>query len=179
MTVTIHRLTFPCWKFYSADNQTEVDIDGESIKACAARNIDWLFQYFRETGHGIGGCVSQAPFVKAWLQSIGVPATNVDIENPEIGHTYNIYFDPDSQKWKAYEGQLVSGSGWDGVRKTPPTTLYIFKPPIRQRNYLDEGRKGSWFPHSNHIIKNLTLKDIKELFGKGVDSNKMEKWMLN
>ena len=114
---TGNSLTFPHWDFVcygyhctSATSET-ITIDGEKTRNVGFRNMNWLYQYYLQTGGGVGACVDEAPFIRAFLQSWGISANNVDIENKEVGHTYAIYFDSGSNSWKAYSGQLIGGAG--------------------------------------------------------------------
>jgi hypothetical protein len=181
------RITLPHWDYVcyghgcSSPTTETVMIDGEKVLPVGFRNMNWLFQYYLQTGRGIGGCIDEAPFIRTWLLSWGISANNVDIENKEVGHTYAIYFDPAANSSKAYPGQLISGAGTKASFSLA-TDFYVFKPPVQQHGYFNVAGYGPsgapYFRVSDHIIKGTTLATIMEVLSSGVSSSEMKQWLL-
>ena len=182
-----NRITLPHWDWAcyghgcASPTSETILIDGEKVRPVGFRNMNWLFQYYLQTGRGIGGCIDEAPFMRTWLLSWGISANNVDIENKEVGHTYAIYFDPAANSWKAYYGQLTSGAGAQASFSLA-TDFYVFRPPVQQRGYFivaGYGPTGApYFRVSDHIIKGTTLATIMEILSRGVSSSEMKQWLL-
>jgi len=182
-----NRITLSHWDWVcyghgcaSPTNET-ILIDGEKVSPVGFRNMNWLFQYYLQTGRGIGSCVDEAPFIRTWLLSWGIPANNVDIENKEVGHTYAIYFDAIAGSWRAYSGQLIGGAGTQASFSLS-TDFYVFKPPVQQRGYFSVSGYGPtgapYFDVSDYTVKGTTLDTIMKMLSAGVGSLEMKQWLL-
>jgi hypothetical protein len=160
-----------------------ITIDGEKTRPVGFRNMNWLYQYYLQTGDGIGACIDETPFVRAFLQSWGISASAVDIENEQTAHTYVIYFDPAAGSWKAYSGQLLNGGAGTVASFSLSTDFYVFKPPVQQRGYFSVSGYGPtgapYFEVSDYTIKGTTLDTIMmTLSAPGVGSQEMKQWLL-
>jgi hypothetical protein len=181
------RITLPHWDYVcyghgcSSPTTETVTVDDEKVLPVGFRNMNWLFQYYLQTGRGIGGCIDEAPFIRTLLLSWGISANNVDIENKEVGHTYAIYFDSTAREWKAYEGQLLGGAG-TRASFSLSTDFYVFKPPVQQPGYFSVASYGPtgapYFRVSDYIIKGTSLAAIAELLSHGLTSSEMKQWLL-
>ena len=123
-------------------------------------NPDMLKQLIELGIHGVriergekpvGDCGSEAALVDSFLKSVGIPSiphwmyTRIGAEFRQHSHSYCIYYNPLSKRWKAYEGQVIREMPVD-VPLSQPYDVFIFVPPVNQKGYLKERMIHTPFP---------------------------------
>ena len=154
-----------------------VVIDGEKVLNHGHQNVNYIFRYYLQHNMGVGSCLDEEAFIDAWCKSWGIATVGLWL-NPkaegQYAHTYVSYYEPQSQSWRAYDGQLRV------VQQD--CFVYVYKMPVSQDDFLWTGtlreNPNRWDGGMVHILKDLTISQFKTMFSKGVPSPQMKQWLL-
>jgi hypothetical protein len=175
----------PNWYYTATPDRRDklVTVDGEQVTPYVIHNARFLFEYFLQSGKGFGVCDDQATLVSAFLKSVGIPTNYVYKLWPGTpfggaGHTFNIYYDSESNVWTANHWQL-STPGGSSMNVT--IDFYLFRPPVTQAGYLHYAKErfygmpmGSAY-YTKINVPNLAIYDT---FLQGEPSGQMKEWLF-
>jgi hypothetical protein len=180
------------WGHPDPGQETYIDVDGEQVLDYIILNVDFYFDHFMKTGKGIGTCNDEAAWIDAWCKSWGISTDLIWRGGPapdgnSIKHWHIIYYEPDSDSWKACEYQLSLEINLSANAGTIPIYLTILRPPVRQDVYfkLPQEQGGPVFGllgNNDRIFyiyqQRLTLLQIRDMFTKGVSTEVMKEWIF-
>jgi hypothetical protein len=157
-----------------------IEIAGEEVRNWSIMNVNFIFGYYLRTGSGIGACTDETAFIDALAKSWGIATTSLWRGGYSDGkmitqHYYNIYYEPNTHTWTAYEGQLKGE-----VEIQSAVYMFIFRPPVQQPRYLEIWPIAGLFDGGNmfYIKSDTTIARIHDEFSSGKPTTEMKQWLL-
>ena len=165
-------------------DQGYMTVQGESVLPTWFGNTNFLFQYYQETGKGIGSCIDMAAVVDSWAKSCGIASAFIHrMSRDGPNHTFVIFYDPGSSAWKPYEKEvrfLRGGSIQD---------LYLFRPPVYQNDYLESTEDYGYQIYHVTLVRNyenvfvliredIERSDSQTFLEREFDTSLLKQWLL-
>jgi len=160
------------WFNDSATNLVEVG--GKKIYVEDISNMNWQWEYFKETGKFFGACPDDAHVESSLSKSINVPAVMGGMMIPEWGgHIFNQYYDINDGVWRTtpYQVECIIDESYKGGRNM----IYgMSKIPLD--NFYQENMKIG-----NEQFWKFYTKDFKdkEILSKGIPQGYIWKKVWN
>jgi hypothetical protein len=172
---------------YVSSWDVTIQVNGETVPARNMDNANFNFQYYLKNGKAIGVCEDEMTLVSALLKSWGIatlPQMSYWVEgNGYEGHTYTMFYDPNSRAWKVtpYQIGLVFSSVQDA---------YIFLPPILQNEFIPTSRitpqeAAVPYPFQTGEVNTLMFVPMYNITGSylnryvdGVGTDQVKQWIL-
>jgi len=169
------------WLYTNTPESNEtIEIAGEKVRNWSIMNVNFIFDYYLRTGTGIGACTDETAFIDALAKSWGIATTSLWRGGYSDGkmitqHYYNIYYEPKTHTWRAYEGQLRGE-----VEIQSAVYMFIFRPPVHQPGYLQIWPIAGLFDGGNmfYIEPDTTIARIHDAFSNGIPTSQMKQWLL-
>ncbi len=157
-------------------------------------NVDYQFNVnYLLGGRGHGDCGAETALVDSWLKSLGIATIctwryvkkkGISVwghrEGSFASHEHVLYFDPESETWRATK--LQYSSSWPGVFDSGPIQNWIFLPPVNQRAYLRyySRETSSSIGKGNmlHVIDDIEVGKLRELYQMGIPTSDLKEWIL-
>jgi len=170
---------------YTGNEENTIEVEGQTVVNHDMNNVDFTFRYYLENGKGIGDCGDESNIVDAFCKSWGIATTFVlhqsyDSEMTRIvwSHMKISYYDPSSKTWKICNDQLNVG-----INEPGSFTLYIYKPPVIQPDYLNFRAEPPFrfrqYGNMCYVFeRRLSPLEIKSMFSIGIEASKMKRWLL-
>jgi hypothetical protein len=101
-------------------------------------NANYVWQYFKAHGKGIGVCVDESTFVDALAKSVGIATVPIEVggtrkDNSKLeAHAFVLYYDPYTKLWKSYNDQVEVVE----TAYKPPYWIDLYLPPVGQTSLL-------------------------------------------
>lgn len=168
------------WEYTAGDK--EIIVDGIQVSNGYIHNMNWMLRHYLETGKGIGQCSVEASWINTLAKSVGISSSiNMNqfktTDGKYYGHSHSIYFDPSTNSWKAYKGQLEADAfTFNGI--TDQVNMYIFRPPFNQKGYLKQWDERMLWNGNSVYLEVIDVKDIVKKFSDGAPSSVMKKWLI-
>jgi hypothetical protein len=136
------------------------------------------------TGKGEGDCNSEYTVVDTAAKSIGIPTTAIfrnvyDAQGKFVmGHMHAIYYDSQSNSWKAYRYQLEKGDGNRPLGEA--VRLFIMRVPVDYSSYFWEKHDTVDTVASGHhyVIPSISRGNVALMFERGIPDSEMENYLL-
>lgn len=168
------------------DGNEMILIDGKNTVNHDTSNADFLFNFFLDNGYVIGDCGDETTLVDALAISSGIATNAISImissEEQTYRHFYNLYFDPRTSRWKAYKGHLGRTMYplrfWN--RRDIPIHIYVHKPPVDQRRYLEDTDYTKPLYTGKTVYRNdgYTVHTLQDALTSGIPTDTVKRWLL-
>ncbi|MFQ6119513.1 MAG: hypothetical protein ACE5KE_06475, partial [Methanosarcinales archaeon] len=173
------------WDYIYRDEKRYIEIEGKEVWGRLHRNVNFLFDYFLKNGKGIGISGDEYALANTFNRSWGIADTFVLGETPDPGftlsHSFMVYFDPASNKWKICSNQLKLARDYGEKAKAEPF-FNLFKFPVKQDDYFKWRTLNSqYFTFTGNMLyyfEGQTLDEFLEMWGEGVPTHVFKKWVL-
>ena len=172
---------------YVSSRQVTIQIWNETAESRNINNANFEFEYYKQTGKGIGVCADEMTLVSAFFKSWGIatlPLESYWFQGDWYdGHSFTMYFDAASNRWKVTPFQI--GIVFDLVRDA-----YIFLPPVLQNQYIPTGKETPSeaivpYPYQTGEVNTKMFTPMYNITGNymnrfriGVDTTQMKQWIL-
>jgi hypothetical protein len=157
-------------------NRTLV-IAGEEVPNNNMVNANFEFEYFVQNGKGIGACSDEAVLIDAFAKSWGIATTTIVYNSgrpDDPGHAHIVYYDPDTQTFKAYPQQLMIAAG-----AKYPQRLFIYRPIHPGAVMVFASDKGEWIYNCWYIFDPIEGTKIRDMFLNGFPTIEFRKVFLD
>jgi hypothetical protein len=162
---------------YQAEARTIV-VDNESVPNRHINNVDWEFRHFEETGKILGVCNDEATFVAALAKSVGIAATEINVNWKTDGHTLAIYFDPVEDYWRMYGKQMLNIN----IPDDDQVYAYVFRPPVyegfKYKQFTAFEGRNLVVGYPFYLVLGKKA-DIRSYFVSGLPSEAFKRWIFS
>ncbi|MCP8316508.1 MAG: hypothetical protein H3Z51_06575, partial [archaeon] len=128
-------------------------------------NANYVWEYFKAHGKGIGVCVDEATFVDALAKSVGIATIPIEVggerkDNLKLeAHAFVLYYNPEGETWKSFQDQVTVPS----TAYTPPYWIDVYLPPVQQSGLLQFYETPKDYPMFIAAGYRPTIVNINEL----------------
>lgn len=163
---------------FTQPNDDIISFGGQKTINHNMNNPELVFDNYLRTGKGLGVCGDEASLVESLSKSWGISTLRLTrtYATDTGNHDHVVYYEPVTRTWKCYEKQLRHG-------KSEKWNVYIFKPPVIQRNYFKYHLESqqSWMKMLNlyYTMQRSPGDRVAELFVKGIPTSQIKKWLFD